>query len=722
MTDESPPHPVPRSIEHHFPYAIVSSLAYRESNAKRYYRPVLTLHKWFARRLGSVFRSILIYSATQQPLQDATKDVEDFWNAYLQEHNFSELSVLDPFMGGGTTVLEAIRLGFGQVIGGDLNPVAWFTVKKSIDPVDLDALKTEFQHLSGHLKDDLLKYYRTSCEICSREADVMYFFWIKEIDCERCNTGVSLFRGYIFAYEKKSSAVHVICPQCGHIFKSDPGSSVECPQCTNDFDPAKFNAQRGYYHCPSCRYSNRIVVANISQARRMRLYAIEYYCSSCKKRRYKQAEKADIHLFQESKVEWLAMKDELPIPSQIVPPGDKTQELLNHGISTFAEMFNERQLLSLGKLLKEILQISDSNIREFFLITFSTALEYQNLLCEYHRKNHYIYNLFRKHAYVNALNPVENNVWGARYGTGTFKNFFSKTIRIKEYCQEPYEYFITPSGESKRQMMKRPIRGNVVSSYQDLERRDKNTLDKDVFLYCASSQKINLPSNTIDLVITDPPYAGNVQYSELADFYYVWLQLGLKDTYPWFREPLSPKKAEIITNTTRKKTGKDFQENLSSVFKEVHRVLKPEGLMIFTFHHKKVDAWAVMTQSVLDNGFYFVAVYPVWSEMKTSTQIRGKASIEFDAVFVCKQREETPERISWPQLLPKIEQETSEKIAEISTLPLQREIRIEDRLVVQFGVGLHYYSLHYPHVYLDGTLFPVRAVLETLAENLTKTN
>jgi adenine-specific DNA methylase len=451
----------------------------------------------------------------------------------------------------------------------------------------------------------------------------------------------------------------------------------------------------------------------------MRLYALEYYCPSCKKRRYKRAADADILLFKEAKAEWMALKDALPIPHQEIAPGDKTKELLNHGITTFADMFNERQLLSLGKLLNNILQISDENIREFFLITFSTALEYQNLLCEYHRKNHYIYNLYRKHAYVNALNPVENNVWGARYGTGTFKNFFAKTIRIKEYCQTPYEYYITPSGESKKQVMNRPIRGNVVSSYQNMGRVEKGSRSNSVLLYCSSSQSIDLQSNTIDLVITDPPYAGNVQYGELADFYYVWLRLGLKDTYPWFQTPLSPKEAEIITNVTRKKTGKDYQKDLSSVFNEAKRVLKPKGLLVFTFHHKKVDAWEVMTQSILDNGFYIVAVYPVWSEMKTSTQIRGKASIEFDAIFVCKQRESTPEKITWSQLLPKIEQETAEKIAEISTLPLQRKIRKEDRLVVRFGVGLRHYSLHYPHVYLDGSSFPLQKVLEKLADSLT---
>ncbi|MFW9777466.1 MAG: DUF1156 domain-containing protein [Candidatus Heimdallarchaeota archaeon] len=718
MADSPPSHSIEKTIEQFFPYTLVSKLAYRESNAKRYYRPVLTLHKWFARRLGSVFRAILIYSGTNLSGQHLPGSEKDFWQAYLKEYNFSELSVLDPFMGGGTTILEAVRLGFGKVIGGDLNPVAWFTVKKSMDSVDLSILEAEFQKLSSALRDQLLEYYKTSCDVCSLDADVMYYFWIKEINCESCKAEIALFRSYIFAYDKKKSSIYVICPKCEQVFTSDAIAQIECPDCAKNFDPTEFTARRGFYQCPACNHSSRIVSANLSQKRRMRLYAIEYYCSSCMKRRYKRAGNADLLLFEKAKTEWTAMKNMLPIPSQEIPPGDKTKELHNHGINTFAEMFNERQLLSLGKLLDAILRIADENVREFFLLTFSTALEYQNLLCEYHRKNHYIYNLYRKHAYVNALNPVENNVWGARYGTGTFRNFFAKTIRIKEYCKNPYEYYITASGESKRRVMKRPIKGNVVASYRDIGRKETDSNASSVLLYCSSSQELDVPTDTIDLVITDPPYAGNVQYGELADFYYVWLRLGLKKTYPWFQPPFSPKKAEIITNITRKKTTQDFQKELSSVFNEVRRVLKPEGLMIFTFHHKKVEAWAVMTQSILENGFYIVAVYPVWSEMKTSTQIRGKSSIEFDAIFVCKQRRHEPIEISWSGLLPIIEREIEEKIAEISKLPLQRDIRKEDRLVVQFGVGLHHYSLHYPHVYLNGTLLPVETILERLAEKL----
>ncbi len=701
------------AIEKNFPFSIVSEIAYRESNAKRYYRPVLTLHKWFARRLGSVFRSILIYAAKKPSLKEGNfklTSVDDFWKEYLQEHNFHNLCVLDPFMGGGTTIIEAIRLGFGGVIGGDINPVAWFTVKKELDEVNIEDIKTKFDELATKLKTELLKYYETRCGHCSQQADVMYFFWVKEIECEHCAETIPLFRSYLFAYKRKdTSEAYYICPKCEIVFQAKIQNLLQCPKCENNFEKKSHIAKRGRYYCNHCDHTGKIVDVNIKQGRPSeRLYAIEYYCPSCKTRDYKRADTEDFDLYQQACRELKSIQDQLPLPQQKIPMGAKTQELLNHQILSFMEMFNARQLLCLGKLLREILQIPDQNLREFFLITFSTALEYNNLLCEYHRKNHYIYNLFRKHAFPATLNPVENNVWGAKLGTGTFKNFFAKTIRIKEFCQKPYEYYIAENGEAKRQPMIRPIVAKTVSSYPALLKNPSES----VYLYCGSSDQIQIPGNSIDLVITDPPYYDNVQYAELSDFYYVWLRLGLKDYYPWFGAPLTPKKAEIVKNVKIGKTGEDYQQGLSAVFQEISRVLKTDGLLIFTFHHKQLNAWASIVQSLLDNKFYITAVYPVRAEMETSTQIRGKKSIEFDVVFVCRKRLKEPEPVMWEALQSSIKHSVENKLKSLSSNGDM--LSKEDQMVVHLGVGLKYYTQYYPHVSFNGNAFPLIMALDNL--------
>jgi len=678
-----------KAIETYFPFSKVSEIAYKESNAKRYYRPILTLHKWFARRLGSVFRSILIYASLSSSISEDKYEIYppndqrvtsegDFWNVYLQEHDFHNLIVLDPFMGGGTTIVEATRLGFRGIIGGDLNPVAWFTVKKELEEVNIDALQRKFERLFSKIKSEISKYYKTQCEQCSQLADVMYFFWVKEVRCEQCSETIPLFRSYLFAYDRKDSSLgYVICPECEVIFQGTIQKNLQCPECNCTFDPFSYIVKRGKYYCPHCEHSAKIVETSINQGKPSeRLYGLEYYCPVCKTRDYKQADSNDYKLYQ-------AVCHEF----ESIP----------------------RQLLVLGKLLREILQVQDQNLREFFLITFSTALEYNNLLCEYHRKNHYIYNLFRKHAFPATLNPVENNVLGtARYGTGTFKNFFAKTIRIKEFCQNPYEYYITDKGTTERQFMTRPIEGRIVSSYSKLMKNNYGN----IYLYCHSSQQIEIPENSVDLVITDPPYYDNVQYAELSDFYYVWLRLGLENYYPWFKPQLSPKEAEIVKNPKIGKTDKDYQDGLKAVFAEIHRVLKVEGLLVFTFHHKQLKAWASIIESLLENNFYITAVYPVRAEMETSTQIRGKKSIEFDIIFVCRKRQSEPETIGWENLMPLIESSVDQKYTSLSNN--SNSLSDEDRLVVKFGVGLKYYSHYYPNVTSKGKYFSLINVLKDL--------
>ncbi|MFW9903869.1 MAG: DUF1156 domain-containing protein [Candidatus Thorarchaeota archaeon] len=706
-------------IETFFPFSKVSEIAYKESNAKRYYRPVLTLHKWFARRLGSVFRSILIYAASPiDGLRDkfvgseVINSEKNFWDIYLEEHDFHNLVILDPFMGGGTTIVESIRLGFEKVIGGDLNPVAWFTVKKELDEISIDDLRSEFMKISSKISSELSTYYKTKCEHCLQSADVMYFFWVKEIQCEQCLGTIPLFRSYIFAYNRTDSSLgYILCPQCEAIFQKPIKKGLQCPECSYVFDPLSYFVKRGKYYCPHCEHTAKIIDISNNQGKLSeKLYALEYYCPHCKTRDYKRVDSNDHELYQRACHEFKLIRDRLPLPNQPVPTGAKTQELLNHGILFFADMFNPRQLLTLGKLLREILQIQDQNTREFFLITFSTALEYNNLLCEYHRKNHYIYNLFRKHAFPATLNPVENNVFGtARFGTGTFKNFFEKTVRIKEFCQNPYEYYITEEGETKRQPMTRPISGRIVSSYSQLMEEPYDN----VYLYCHSSHQIQIPDNSVDLVITDPPYYDNVQYAELSDFYYVWLRLGLEKYYSCFKSPLSPKNAEIVKNHKIGKTDKDYQNGLKTVFAEIHRVLKEEGLLIFTFHHKQLKAWSSIIESLLDNDFYITAVYPVRAEMETSTQIRGKKSIEFDVIFVCRKRQKDSETIEWNTLVPQIKFSVIQKFESLANN--EDSLSDEDRLVVTFGVGLKYYSHYYPNVTCNQKIFPIIDALESLS-------
>lgn len=118
-------------LEVDFPIAQINALSQLEGNAGK---PIYQMSKWWARRRSSVFRSMLIAAATKCP-DDPSEAAKVVWDHYYCNHQkagkFSNLKVLEPFMGGGTTLVEGARLGM-QMTGIDLNPVAWFVCKNEL--------------------------------------------------------------------------------------------------------------------------------------------------------------------------------------------------------------------------------------------------------------------------------------------------------------------------------------------------------------------------------------------------------------------------------------------------------------------------------------------------------------------------------------------------------------------------------------------------------------
>ena len=165
-----------KPIEKDFPIEQVNEIAEKEAHAKEKYRPVLYIHKWWARRLGSVFRTIVLYTLLDENakvLDEITgewrkvkkEELENPWLLYLKDVDLGGKIVLDPMMGGGTTVVEALRTGC-KVVAQDLNPVAWFLVKKIVEPVDIKELEDAFKILEGQVSDEIKKYYKSICPHC----------------------------------------------------------------------------------------------------------------------------------------------------------------------------------------------------------------------------------------------------------------------------------------------------------------------------------------------------------------------------------------------------------------------------------------------------------------------------------------------------------------------------------------------------------------------------
>jgi adenine-specific DNA methylase len=679
----------PSAIEAGIPLAPLHELSKVESYNKHLYRPSAYLHKWWARRLGSVFRTILL--GTFCPA------TEDLWRRYYEGARFPDRVVLDPFMGGGTTVHEALRLGC-RVIGVDYNPVAWWTVRSSITLPDLERLEDGFLTLQKKVSTLLLSHYTTQCPKCAEQGYAAFVLWVRTAKCERCSGAVRLHESFVLRTD--GDVKTVVCPHCRGVFETRAREAAKCSACGHRVDLKGGVADNGRYACPKCSHVQRVPRGATTPDRPdgYEMFAVRYACPTHGEG-FKKADRADVRAYERARDHFREAENSLPIPDQKIPDGWKTGDLLAHDYVRWRDLFNPRQLLCAGTLLREILQLPDQSVREAFVTLLSACLEFNNRLCTYKggnaRRPGAVRHIFSHHAFIFPYEMLENNVWGVGAQSGTFTHLYSSRLRrAKEFCLLPREREVR-EGRTVRtvSLPSERVEGKLAASFAELTNGSKNA-----WLLCGSSEQLPIPDKSVDAVITDPPYSDNVQYAELSDFFYVWQREALKGSYPEFESALVQKDREIVKNPKQGKDGGFYEEGLRRVFSECGRVLKDDGLLVFTFHHKTSEAWSNVLRAVLDAGFLVTAAYPVHSEMPLSVHIHQCQSISYDAILVCRKRMRSAPS-TWPVVVGEIRDRASRALDGLRGNG--HRVSALDHYVVVMGKCLECYSVHFPEVF-DG--------------------
>jgi adenine-specific DNA methylase len=613
-------------IERDFEIPFVAGMALREKQIQQNYRPVVAVHKWFARRPGTLFRALLLAEFGNEPVS----------KRFFHNNAFSEVSVLDPFMGGGTTMLEANRLGC-SITGADINPMAWWIVKQELQTLDLAAYRDAAKRLRADLMSALGQYYVTKCLCCGHPASVKYFLWVKTIACSTCEEQVDLFPNYLLSEDVRHPANVFVCGHCGKLYDTPERKSPgPCPNCgrahTKDF-VAHHNTVR----CRTCGATNRYPRPE-SGPPQHRMFAIEYFCDRCspahKGRFFKAPDEEDHGRYQETHVRLKAGRPRF-IPDAEIPHGDETARLHRWGYRRYRDMFNSRQLLGLETSCRRISKEQDLHSIDALATNLSDLLRYQNMLCRYDTMALKSLDIFSVHGFPVGLIQCESNLLGVSsssksgpIGSGGWLNIVEKFAKAKEYCEHPFE--IRQTGRSKQVV---PI---LKESIGDSATCDGRSVVRDVTLLCADAASMDFGERRFDAVFTDPPYFRNVQYAELMDFCYVWLKRLVGDRHPEFREASTRHPNELTGNESMGRDLAHFTEGLSAVFRKMAAALKPGSPLAFTYHHNELEAYLPVAVAILDAGLVCSGSIPCPAEMGASIHINGTGSSIIDTVFVCR--------------------------------------------------------------------------------------
>ena len=415
-------------------------------------------------------------------------------------------------------------------------------------------------------------------------------------------------------------------------------------------------------------------------------------------------------------VEWSSRKDDDLLPywpkDSKIPPGHEAHQrrpLDQHGYVFWTDFFNARQLLVHAQLLKAINTVGqyDWSVREYVLGGFQQYLRNQNMFCFWNIQADKLEPHFSNNNFHPKTTAIENSVF-ANLGRGNWVSCVEGIVEGKQWAKDPWDLVSVEqlsrthgdlakgiSGKSEKVTIGDPLQAGEVSQG-------------------SSTDLSSVPSESIDLVITDPPFGDLIQYSELADFFYVWLRCVLCSHYPEiFGGEYTPKTLEAVANRFREPEDPNgfYQRLLTGCWREAYRLLKPSGILAFTFHHSEDEPWVAVLESLFDAGYYLEATYPIRSDETKGDGQFGSQKVEYDIIHVCRKRTEEPKPVSWGRMRREVMSDVRQLQAMLEN-HAKEGLPAADIQVIRRGKALEYFSRHYGKVYVDeGRSISVREAL-----------
>ena len=558
--------------------------------------------------------------------------------------------VVDPFAGGGSIPLEALRLGC-ETFASDLNPVACLILKVMLEDIPrhgpglADELRKAGAEIKTQAEMELADLYPKDPDGSTPIA----YLWARTVRCEAPNCGaeIPLMRSMWLC--KKTNRKRALRPKVVQNAGAPPRVEFEILEPKADRDVADGTVTRAKATCLCCRTvlppervrsqlaaqqggADTVFDQQGYRTGGARMTTVVTLKPGQQGRHYRlptDSDYAAVRLAQE-RVENILDEWEgdgrpglCPVPDEPLPPiGTLGFRVQRYGMLQWGDLFTARQKAALAKF-SDLVAKAPTTLGETLAINMSHITERNNSLCRW---------------YPDAYMETVGTVFGRQALPIVWD--FAESIPLA-----------SSSGGWEHSL------GFIIKVIEVGSNGHRSVAS--VNLADASSQL--LPDQTAGVWFTDPPYYDAVPYADLSDFFLVWLKRAcqnpnvLKDPFD-SDNPLSPKVSEAVQDETKQVSGrrKDrewFEETMAKAFGESRRVLSEVGVGAVVFAHKSTEGWEALLSGMIRGGWTITGSWPIATEMGSRLRARDSAALATSIHLICRPRPEDAPIGEWADVL-----------------------------------------------------------------------
>jgi len=745
-----------RLAEVDFPIAAVSKHAVREKSI--HHGHPSTLHLWWARRPLASSRAMLmalllpdpcdpycpgdfkekarvLLPSVSGPVGSSDYDLQrkllhfiaDFANwDNAHERSYLELSrelikaahpeetplVVDPFAGGGSIPLEALRIGC-DAFASDLNPVACLILKVMLEDIPksgpelIDELKAAGDRIIKQAKEELKHYYPDDPDGSKPVA----YIWARTVRCESpdCGAEIPLMRSFWLCNKaKKKVALKPIVKRMDgdapsvdfEIFEPKKESEVHGPTvarakatclcCGSVLPPDRVRSQLASQNGGA----DVIFDQNGKRIGGARMLAVVLIKEKSPGRKYRLTSDADYLPFLAASqdvarilAEWESKGKQglCPFPDEPTPAGGgsgagRAFSVQKYGMYYHFDLYNKRQLI-MSHIIGKIVRISKGSINDILTVAHGTFLRSNNTNTRLRPDSSVA------PAFGMQTMPM-NWSWPETVLTGGRSENFDGAIR------------------------------NLLEIVSTL----KATIETHGHVTQQDAIALNIPNGAANVIFTDPPYYDAVPYSDLSDFFLTWIKRFLQDYLVVYKITdssflLSPKGPEIVQDEMKCLDGvckdKSFYENqMMLAFSEGLRILDEDGIGCIVFAHKTTEGWEALLNGIIHGGFSITASWPISTEDPSRLRARESAALATSIHLVCRPRPDNAGVGDWSHVLQELPQKVGKWIDRLEA----EGVRGADLVFSCIGPALEIYSRYRKVETAEGIEISIGTYLEKVWE------